>query len=129
MNYEAFTHLSGTEFKRLVGVERQTFNEEMLTCLEQAQASVYQKGGRKLKLSLADLLIATLQYLREYRTYEQIAADFNIHESNLIRKSHWVEDILIQNGFHLVKQDIKDNDIVIIDATEVKINRPKKTND
>lgn len=126
MNYEASTHLSDTKFKRLVGVERQTFNE-MLTCLEQAQASVYQKGGRKLKLSPADLLMATLQYLREYRTYEQIAADFNIHESNLIRKSHWVEGTLIQNGFHLQKQDIKDNDIVLIDVTEIKVNRPKKT--
>lgn len=99
----------------------------MLVCLEQAQASVYQKGGRKLKLSLADLLMATLQYLREYRTYEQIAADFNIHESNLIRKSHWVEDTLIQNGFHLQKQSVEENDIVIIDATEVKVNRPQKS--
>lgn len=72
--------------------------------------------------------MATLQYLREYRTYEQIAADFNIHESNLIRKSHWVENPLIQHGFHLKKQSIEDNDIIIIDATEVKVNRPKKSN-
>ncbi|WP_415670675.1 transposase family protein, partial [Streptococcus pluranimalium] len=28
-------------------------------------------------------LMATLQYLREYRTYEQIAADFGVHETNL----------------------------------------------
>ncbi|CTP45079.1 Tranposase (orf2) [Streptococcus pneumoniae] len=27
--------------------------------------------------------MATLQYVREYRTYEEIAADFGIHESNL----------------------------------------------
>lgn len=99
----------------------------MLVCLEQAQASVYQKGGRKLKLSLADLLMATLQYLREYRTYEQISADFNIHESNLIRKSHWIENTLIHHGFHLKKQAIEEGDIVIIDATEVKVNRPKKS--
>lgn len=46
MNYEASTHLSDTKFKRLVGIERQTFNE-ILIYLEQAQASVYQKGGRK----------------------------------------------------------------------------------
>ncbi|EPD16543.1 IS1381 transposase orf A, partial [Streptococcus pneumoniae MNZ37] len=25
--------------------------------------------------------MATLQYVREYRTYEEIAADFGIHES------------------------------------------------
>lgn len=127
MNYEVSTHLSDTKFKRLVGVDRKTFHE-MLVCLEQAQASVYQKGGRKLKLSLADLLMATLQYFREYRTYEQIAADFNIHESNLIRKSHWIEETLIQNGFHIKKQMVEENDIVLIDATEVKVNRPKKSN-
>ncbi|CWH60907.1 IS1381%2C transposase OrfA [Streptococcus pneumoniae] len=45
------------------------------------------KGGRKPKLSLEDLLMATLQYVREYRTYEEITADFGIHESNLIRRS------------------------------------------
>ena len=43
--------------------------------------------------------MATLQYVREYRTYEQIAADFGIHESNLIRRSQWVEVTLLQSGF------------------------------
>ena len=47
--------------------------------------------------------MATLQYMREYRTYEQIAADFGIHESNLIRQSQWVEATLIQNGFTISK--------------------------
>ncbi|CTI26088.1 hypothetical protein ERS044077_00974, partial [Streptococcus pneumoniae] len=40
--------------------------------------------------------MATLQYVREYRTYEQIAAVFGIHESNLIRRSQWVEVTLVQ---------------------------------
>lgn len=43
--------------------------------------------------------MATLQYVREYRTYEQIAADFGIHESNIISRSQWIEATLIQNGF------------------------------
>ncbi|VGM71192.1 Transposase and inactivated derivatives [Streptococcus pneumoniae] len=37
--------------------------------------------------------------MREYRTYEEIAADFGIHESNLIRRSQWVEVTLVQSGF------------------------------
>ncbi len=43
---------------------------------------------------MPNLLIVTLQYFKEYRIYEQIAADFGIHESALIRKSHWIEDTL-----------------------------------
>ncbi|KXT93137.1 Mobile element protein [Streptococcus mitis] len=39
--------------------------------------------------------MATLQYTREYRTYEQIAADFCIHESNLICRSQWIEVTLL----------------------------------
>ncbi|CAG5725570.1 transposase-like protein, IS1381 ISSpn7 [Streptococcus pneumoniae] len=41
--------------------------------------------------------MATLQYVREYRTYEEIASDLGIHESNLIRRSQWVEVTLVQS--------------------------------
>ena len=71
----------------------------MLSVLKTAYQRKRAKGGRKLKLSLDDLLMVTIQYMREQRTYEQIAADFGIHESNLIRQSQWVEATLIQNGF------------------------------
>ena len=39
--------------------------------------------------------MATLHYTREYHTYEQIEADFGIHESNLIRRSQWIEVTLL----------------------------------
>ena len=71
--------------------------------------------------------MATLQYLREYRTYEQIAADFGIHESNLIRRSKWAEDTLIKNGFHIADKMVTSEDTVLVDATEIRVNRPKKT--
>lgn len=126
MNYEASKNLSEVRFKRLVGVERKIF-EKMLSILSPAYQEKHSKGGRKPKLSLEDLLMATLQYLREYRTYEQIAADFGIHESNLIRRSHWVEEVLIQNGFQISKTKIEQTDTILLDATEIKINRPKKS--
>ncbi|MDS4489308.1 transposase family protein, partial [Streptococcus pneumoniae] len=71
---------------------------EMLAVLKTAYQLKHAKGGRKPKLSLEDLLMATLQYVREYRTYEEIAADLGIHESNLIRRSQWVEVTLVQSG-------------------------------
>ncbi|UZA33113.1 transposase family protein [Moraxella bovis] len=126
MNYEAFTHLSDEKFKRLIGVKREVFNN-MLACLEQAQASIHQRGGRKLKIGMPNLLTATLQYFKEYRTYEQIAADFGIHESTLIRKSHWIEDTLSKQGFAIATQTPTKDDIAIVDVSEVRVNRSKKT--
>lgn len=99
----------------------------MLACLEQAQATVHQRGGRKLKISMPNLLMTTLQYFKEYRTYEQIAADFGIHESTLIRKSHWIEDILSKQGFVIATQTPTKDDIVIVDVSEVRVNLPKKS--
>lgn len=98
MDDEASKQLSDSRFKILVGVQRTTF-EEMLAVLKTAYQRKRAKGGRKSKLSLDDLLMVTIQYMREQSTYEQIAADFGIHESNLIRRSQWVEATLIQNGF------------------------------
>ena len=126
MNYESSKPLSDAQFKRLVGVQRTTF-EEMLAVLKTVYQLKHAKGGRTPKLSLEDLLMATLQYMREYRTYEQIAADFDIHEINLIRRSQWVESTLIQSGFTISKTHLNAEDTVIVDATEVKINRPKKS--
>ena len=128
MNYELSKVLSDARFKRLVGVQRTTFEEMLAVVLKTAYQRKHAKGGRTPKLSLEDLLMATLQYMREYRTYEQIAADFGIHESNLIRQSQWVEATLIQNGFTISKTHLSAEDTVIVDATEVKINRPKKIN-
>ncbi len=66
--------------------------------------------------------------MREYRTYEEITADFGIHESNLIRRSQWVEVTLVQSGVTISKTHLRAENTVIVDATEVKINRPKKIN-
>ncbi|CJG20019.1 IS1381%2C transposase OrfA [Streptococcus pneumoniae] len=78
MNYEASKQLTDARFKCLVGVQRTTF-KEMLAVLKTAYQLKHTKGGRKPKLSLEDLLMATLQYVREYRTYEEIAAVFGIY--------------------------------------------------
>ncbi|MCC9797515.1 transposase family protein, partial [Streptococcus agalactiae] len=102
MNYEASKQLTDVRFKRLVGVQRTTF-EEMLAVLNTAYQRIHAKGGRTPKLILEDLLMYTLQYMREYRTSEQIAADFGSHESNLIRRSQWVESTLMQSGFTISK--------------------------
>ncbi|VNL37021.1 mobile genetic element [Streptococcus pneumoniae] len=127
MNDEASKQLTDARFKRLVDVQRTTF-EEMLAVLKTAYQLKHAKGGRKPKLSLEDLLMATLQYVREYRTYEQIAADLGIHESNLTVGANGFEVTLVQSGFTISRTPLSSEDTVMIDATEVKTNRPKKIN-
>ncbi|CTK76321.1 Tranposase (orf2), partial [Streptococcus pneumoniae] len=56
--------------------------------------------------------------MREYRTYEEIAADFGIHESNLLRRSQWVEVTLVQSGVTVSRTPLSSEDTVMIDATE-----------
>ncbi|TVX37881.1 transposase family protein, partial [Streptococcus pneumoniae] len=55
----------------------------MLAVLKTAYQLKHAKGGRKPKLSLEDFLMATLQYVREYRTYTDIAVASCLQEHNL----------------------------------------------
>lgn len=113
MKYETAKNLNNTRFKRLIGVAKPVF-DEMVKVLKAEYQVKHARGGRKPKLAIEDLLLATLQYL---------AADYGVHDSNLIRRSHWAEETLVKHGFNIGKPD----DVVLIDAIEVKIQRPKKT--
>ena len=97
MKYKKIANYSGTKFRRITGVKRSTF-EKMVEILKKEYASKHQRRGRHQKLSIEDLLLATLEYLREYRTYAHIAASYDIAESNIYRGIRWVEDTLIKDG-------------------------------
>jgi hypothetical protein len=90
------------------------------------------KSGRKPKLSMEDELLATLEYLREYRTIAHIGASYDIDESNIRRIIRWVENTLIKDGtFSLPGKKAlveagNEYEVILIDATESPIERPKK---
>lgn len=79
------------------------------------------------------MLLATLEYWREYRTYAHIAVGFDLSESQIFRIVKWVENVLINDGtFSLPgKKALVDNEsdyeIVLFDGTESPIERSKKT--
>jgi hypothetical protein len=131
MKAEIIREYSDTKFRRITGVKRSTF-EKMLEILEKAMSKKLARGGRKPTLSMEEMLLASLEYWREYRTYAHIAASYGIHESNMYRLIKWVEDVLIKDGtFSLPgkKALLKSNveyEIVQIDVTESPIERPKK---
>ena len=127
MRYETIKHLKATDFKRLTGVHRETF-EMMLAVVEKGLRNF----GRPPKLSRADQLLMTLMYWREYRTEFHIAQSYGISESAVCRTIHKVEDALARSKkFRLPgKKTLQPSDtifeVVLVDVSEQPIERPKK---
>jgi hypothetical protein len=132
MKYRKIKELRDEEFRRLTGVKKPTFSK-MVDILRQADGHKKSKGGRKNKLSIEDQLLMTLEYLREYRTYFHVGQSYGISESSAYKGIKWVEDTLIKNPDFalpgrkaLLKSDM-DYEVVLVDATESPIERPKKS--
>jgi len=129
MRYEDINNRSDKDFKRLTGVEHKTF-KQMVTVLETEMPSF----GRPAKLSRADQLLMTLMYWREYRTQFHIAQAYGVSEATVCRTLQKVENALIDSGQFTLpgKKALQPSDtlieIVIVDATEQPIERPKKSN-
>jgi len=127
MNYTEIENRKDTDFKRLTGVKRTTF-EKMLRVLKKELRNF----GRPPKLSRADQLLMTLMYWREYRTQFHIASTYGVSEATVCRTIRKVEDALIKSGaFRLPgKKVLKSSDtaieVIVVDATEQPIERPKK---
>jgi hypothetical protein len=132
MKYLALKEFKDEEFRRLTGVKRSTF-EKMAYILKDSEIKKKALGGKPNNLEIEDRLLMTLEYIREYRTYFHVAASYGLSESTCYRNIKWVEDRLIKDSDFalpgrkaLLKNDIE-YDIVLIDATESPIERPKKS--
>lgn len=131
MKYENVKEYSDARFRRITGVKRETFSK-MLEILQAAHAEKHKRRGRNPKLCMEDRLLGALEYWREYRTQAHIAASFGIDESNIQRSIKWIEDVLVKDGtFSLpgkkaLLQSDTQFEVVLVDATESPVERPKK---
>ena len=129
MRYEQIKDRNEQDFKRLTGVEHQTFRQ-MVQVLEREMPHF----GRPPTLSRADQLLMTLMYWREYRTQFHIAQAYGVSEASVCRTIQKVEDALLKSEqFRLPgKKALQPSDtvieLVLVDATEQPIERPKKSN-
>ncbi len=129
--YEKIKNLNEEDFRRLVGVKKKTFFK-MLGVLKEADCKSKRRGGPKNKLSLEDRLLMSLEYLREYRTYFHLGHSYGISESACYRNCIWVENVLIKSkefsipGKKALLDKNNDFEVVLIDASESPIERPKK---
>lgn len=129
-NEKRIKKLKENKYQELFGVKKETF-DEMLKILNDEYEKNHRKGGRPSVLSILDKLIIMLEYYREYRTMEHIAFDYDTNKSTICDAIHWAESVLINNEkFHLSskKRLVEDAsvEIIIVDATEVEIERPQK---
>ena len=127
MRYKTIEHLKDTDFKRLTGVQRESF-DLMLKVVEKGLRDF----GRPTKLNRADQLLMTLMYWREYRTEFHIAQSYGISESTVCRTIQKVENVLVRSGkFRLPgKKALQASDtvfeVILVDVSEQPIERPKK---
>ena len=131
MKYKTVNTLEEEGFRRLTGVKRATFNK-MAEILRETNKAKKRKGGRNNKLPIEDMLLMALEYLREYRTYFHISQSYGVSESTAYKVVRWVEDTLIKHPDFalpgrkaLVKSDVV-YEMILVDATESPIERPKK---
>ena len=133
--YDELKQLYPKQFRRLTGVKPKTF-EKMAAILLEAETKARDRrrnrAGKKSRLSIEDRLLMALEYLREYRTYFHLGRSYGLSESACYRSCKWVEDTLMRSREftlpgkkELLKSDVE-YEIILIDATESPIERPKK---
>lgn len=131
MKYEKIRNYKEDGFRRLSGVKKSTF-KRMIGILEAAEQKKKARGGKPNALLMEDRLLMALEYIREYRTYFHVASSYGVSESSCYRNIKWIEDTLVKHPDFalpgrkaLLKSDME-YEVVLIDATETPIERPKK---
>ena len=132
MRYEKVKDMKDVDFKRLVGVKRHTF-QNMLEVVQVAYDAKHKtKRGRKPTLTVEDMILLMLSYLRSYATFFETGVNFGVSESTAHRITVWVENVLIVSGkFALPSKRVlltktSKIEVVIVDVTEQEIERPQK---
>lgn len=119
------------QFKRRTGVYPETFAE--MEAVLQRREGQKKKQGRPAALSVAEQLLLTLEFWREYRSFAHLGDDWGIHETTVQRTVERVETALIASEqFRLPGEKALGNSgtvysILVVDASEVPCERPKKS--
>lgn len=135
MFWENIKNYSNKEFKRLTGVEPKTFklmSKEVRIHDEKVKKRKGNNRGREFKLSVENQILMMLMYYREYRTQFHIGETYGLHESNVGKNIRHIESILKNckkfklPGKEKLAGTNHQYEVIIVDATESPIERPKK---
>ena len=129
MRHDQIKNRKPDEFQRLVGVKPAVF-EQMLQAVQE-QKSVF---GRPCKPSVANQLLLTLMYWREYRTMSHIALAYEVSKPTVHRTILKIEQALLASGHFSLpgKKALRgaelELEVIVVDATEIPVQRPQKDN-
>ena len=135
MRYEKIKDMKDMKdiaFKRLVGVKRHTFLKMTEAVQIAYEAEHKSTRGRKPKLTVEDMILLMLSYLRSYATFFETGVNCGVSESTAHRTTVWVENVLISCGkFALPSKRVlltktSKIEVILVDVTEQEIERPKK---
>jgi len=134
IKYYKVNKLTNEDFRRVVGVERETF-KEMVKVVRRYYRQKKSKGGTNRSLSANDETLMMLEYYREYRTFKHLGVDYEVSESTAHYIVTKIEKILINEPrFHLKKlkytepkEDANNIEVTVVDVTESQCERPKKS--
>ncbi len=139
MKWKNVKQLPTEKFKRLVGVSRETFDTMVSEYKRLLPPSGHKVAGRKRgpkpTLRKEDEILMMLMYYREYRTFYHISGDYGMSEAQCWRIITRAEKLLIKSElFHLPGKkkllgEQVEWEVVLVDASEHSIERPKKNND
>jgi len=128
--FEKYKLKRPAEFTRLVGVNFGTF-QIILARLEREitrykQQKPMRQRGLKSSLTIADQLLLTLLYLRQYHTFLQLGEMFSISESYAQKRYTFISQRLMKaldlpNDKSLTGENLK----LVADVTEQEIERPQ----
>jgi hypothetical protein len=134
MFYRDLKGLEDEVFKRLTGVKREVF-VQMVECVSKHRQSQrkHPSRGVRAKLQVEDEVLMVLMYYREYRTQLHIGMAYGLSESRTCELIKQIEGVLIADKrFHLPGKKAllggAHYEVVLVDATETPIERPKKNN-
>ena len=100
----------------------------MVSCLPDTSG----QRGRPCKLCAADRLLMTLMYYREYRSQAHISVAYSVSEPTVCRTIRQVEAALVAcgkwslPGKKALQEPELSFEIIVVDATEMPIERPQK---
>jgi Helix-turn-helix of DDE superfamily endonuclease len=130
MSFDTVSKLNNQQFKRATGVSKQVF-ELMVEAVNTSIANRRTRRGNISSFSVQDQVLIMLEYYREYPTMFHMSVRLGIHESSVCRIINKIELVLVKNKLFQLppKQELAVMEIetIVVDATEITIQRPKKT--
>ena len=135
MEWEKTKKITDAQFKRSTGVERKTFKLMVKSVREHDLKKEQKKGNKRSRpfdCSIENQILITLMYYREYRAQWHIGLSYGVSESTVCRTIKRIENILSKRkefalpGKEKLRGTNHQFEVILIDATEQVIERPKK---